>query len=142
MQQWAADPTLVSAVKEANAKGGLLPGMTVGKWDGLEESDPVVKSLQTSPAGVKLAALNQDKGISKLYLRDEKGNLVASTSKPLLFNNFSRPQFASCFKSEAPWNANEVKSDPSTGVKGVHLCVPVLDGKHAIGVLHSSVNAH
>lgn len=141
MQEWAASAAVVGAVKEANSKGGVLPGMSVGKWDALDEADPIVKSLQISQSGKALSDFSKDKGINKLYLRDEKGNLVASTSKPLLFNNVSRPQFASCIKGNAPWSDGEVKSDPSTGVKGVHICVPVVDAGKAIGVLHSSVNA-
>ena len=139
--EWAANPMFVAAVKESNAKGGLAPGMSNAKWEELAENDPVVLGFQNSEAGKAVTQLGQDKGISKLYLRDEKANLVASSNKPLLFNNASRPWIANPLKEGKPWSAAEVKPDPATQVKGVHLSVPVLDGGKTIGVLHTSVVA-
>lgn len=138
--EWAAHPAIVAAVKESNAAGGLVPGMNNGKWDELAENDPVVKAFQTSEAGKHVTGWEGDAGITKLYLRDEKGNVVASSSKPLLYNNGSKPPFVNAMKG-APWNATEVKPDPASQVKGVHISVPVLDGGKVIGVLHSSVAA-
>lgn len=140
--EWAANPALVAAVKESNAKGGLVTGMNNAKWDDLAEKDPVVLGFQSSGAGKAVSQLAQDSGISKLYLRDEKGNLVAcSSSKPLLYNNGSKPWVANPLKEGKPWSAAEVKPDPATQIKGVHLAVPVLDGGKTIGVLHTSVVA-
>ena len=139
--EWAANPILVAAVKESNAKGGLVTGMNSAKWDDLAEKDPVVLGFQSSEAGKAVSQLAQDSGISKLYLRDEKGNLVACSSKPLLYNNGSKPWIANTLKEGKPWSAAEVKPDPTTQIKGVHLAVPVLDGGKTIGVLHTSVVA-
>jgi len=140
--EWAANPVLVAAVKESNAKGGLVAGMSNAKWDDLAEKDPVVLGFQSSAAGKAISQLDQDKGISKLYLRDEKGNLVAcSNSKPLLYNNGSKAWIANPLKDGKPWSAAEVKPDHATQIKGVHLAVPVLDGGKTIGVLHTSVVA-
>ncbi|MEK6750506.1 MAG: hypothetical protein AABY83_15105 [Pseudomonadota bacterium] len=138
---WATDPVVVKAAQEANAKeGGLEPGMTNSKWDDLAEHDAKVTRFQTSGAGKLLTKLEQDKGISKLYLRDTKGNLVASgTNKPLIFNNSTKPPFINGMKGV--WAAGEVKPDPTSQVKGVHVAVPVVDGGKIIGVLHTSVVA-
>lgn len=137
--EWAANPALVAAVKESNVKGGLVAGMSNAKWDDLDEKDPVVLAFQSSGAGKAVSQLDQDNGISKLYLRDEKGNLVACSNKPLLYNNSSKPWIANPLKEGKPWSAAEVKPDPATQIKGVHLAVPVLDGGKTIGVLHTSV---
>lgn len=137
--EWAAHPTVVAAVKAANAKGPL-PGMNNGKWNDLDEKDPVVTAHETSPAGAQIAKWEADKNLSKLVLRDEKGNLVAASLKPVIYNNSARPPFANAIKGAA-WVDKEVKPDPSSGVKGVQVSAPVMDGGKTIGVLHSAVNA-
>lgn len=136
--EWAATPAVVAAVKEANAKGATA--LTNAKWEELADSDPAVQPYLGSPVAKQLAKWEEDKGISKLFLRDAKGNLVAASSKPLLYNNASRPAFANTFKG-APWAANEIKPDPTTQKKSVQLGVPVLDGGKPVGVLHSAVDA-
>ena len=138
--EWAANPTIVAAAKAANAKGALA-GMGNAKWTDLEDKDPAVLAFQENESGKLISKWDQDKGISKLYLRDEKANLVAASNKPLLYNNATKPWAANPLKDGKPWSATEVKPDPATQVKGVHLSVPVLDGGKAIGVLHTSVVA-
>lgn len=138
--EWAANPAIVAAVKAANAKGGLA-GMNNAKWVGLDEQDPVVLSFQNNEAGKLISKLDEDKGISKLYLRDEKGNLIASSNKPLLYNNGSKPWIANPMKEGRPWSATEAKPDPATQIDGVQVSAPVLDGGKPIGVLHTSVIA-
>ena len=140
LTEWAADPVLVAAVKAANAKGPLA-GMGNAKWTDLEDKDPLVLSFQTNEPGKVISTLDKDAGISKLYLRDENANLIASSNKPLLYNNATKPWISNPLKEGKPWAASEIKPDPATQVKGVHLGVPVLSGGKAIGVLHTSVVA-
>lgn len=138
MVEWAANPAIVAAVKESNAKGGLAAGMTNAKWDELAEGDPVVKGFQTSAAGKAVIKYEEDKGINKLYARDEKGNLVAGSNKPLLYNVASRGPFQAGIKGTI-WDSGEVKPDPTTQKKSVQVGVPIMDGGKVIGVLHSAV---
>lgn len=135
--EWVANPVILAAIKDANSKGP--GGMSNGDWDDLKDNDPKVEALKTSAAGKLLVKWEEDKSISKLFIRDEKGNLVAATSKALLFNNFSRPQFANPIKG-LPWSASEMKPDPTTQVLSVQIAVPILDGGKPIGVMNSSVN--
>jgi hypothetical protein len=137
--EWAANPALVAAVKESNAKGGLVPGMSNAKWDELNEADPVVKGFQSSAAGKMMSKWEEDKTLDKLFLRDEKGNLVASSVKPLLYNNANRPPFKNGLAGV--WNDNVVKPDPTTQKKTVQVSVPVVDGGKNIGVLQTAVVA-
>lgn len=143
MTGWAANPTVVELVKSSNSSGGLISGMTNSKWNFLEENDPLVLILKQNKAAELIQqweAMNQAE-ISKLYLRDQKGNLVASSKiKPLVYNNKTKPPFENAIKGK-PWTASEIKPDPGTQVPGVHVSVPVFDGDHVIGVLHSSVIA-
>jgi hypothetical protein len=137
---WAANPAVVAATRDANSKGGVLPGMTNAKWNDLEEKDPAVQSTMTSPVGVQIKKWEEDKNINKLFLRDLKANLVAGSSKSLLFNAANRTPVISALKGE-PWGDTVVKPDPTTQVKSVQISVPVLDGGKVIGVLHSSLTA-
>ncbi len=138
--EWAANPAVVAAVKESNAKGGL-PGVSNAKWDELGEGDAVVKGLSTSPAGKLVTKWEgEDKALNKLNLRDEKGNLTAyssSSGKPLLYNNAARPPFKGGLGGA--WSAKEIKPDPTTQKKSVQISAPILDGGKAIGVIHGAV---
>jgi hypothetical protein len=88
--EWAANPALVKAVKESNAKGGPLPGMTNGKWDELADKDPQVLGILANPASKLVQQWEADKGINKLFVRDEKGNMVAGSGKSLIYNAAAR----------------------------------------------------
>jgi hypothetical protein len=137
---WAANPVIVKAVKEANAKGGTLPGMTNGKWDELAENDPQITALLATPASKLVIQWEADKGINKLFVRDEKGNMVAGSGKSLIYNAAARPPVKEAMKGKA-WSAGEIKPDPTTQIKSVHVSAPVMDGAQVIGVIHTAVTA-
>ena len=141
LQEWAADPVLIAAVKEANAKGGAVRGMSNAKWDELASTDPVVKGTQTSAAGKRVTKLEESTDINKLFVRDARGDLVAGSAKPLLFNNAVRPAFANAITGKVYSDA-EVKTDPTTLKKSVQVSAPILDGGKPIGVLHTAVTAN
>lgn len=138
--EWSANPTIVQAVKDANAKGGLIPGMTNGKWDELAENDPQVTATLITPASKLVQQWEADKGINKLFVRDAKGNMVAGSGKSLVYNAAARPPVKEAMKGK-PWNTNEIKPDPTTQVKSVHVSAPILDGGKVIGVMHTAVTA-
>lgn len=138
---WAANPEIIAAAKESNIKDGV-PGMSNGKWDDVDNNDPVLAGLKQSAAGKLLSKWEENKELDKLFVRDEKGNLAAYSSgsgKPILYNNANRPPFQNGFKGV--WSAKEVKPDPTTQKKTVQISVPVLEGGKAIGVLQSAVVA-
>ena len=135
--EWAANPVIVGAVKDANAKGPL-PGMTNAKWLEVSDNDAVAQGYITSKAGNMVKKWEEDKEINKLVVRDEKGNLVASSTKPLLYNNAVRPVYVNAIKGQA-WGDNKVAPDPTTQVKSVQASAPVLDGGKVIGVIHVGI---
>jgi hypothetical protein len=135
--EWAANPVIVAAVKEVNASGGLA-GMSNGKWNDLDDKDPAVKAFETSKAGTLIRKWEEDKGINKLVLRDDKGNLVASSAKPLVYNNAARPVFVNAIKGQV-WAASEIRPDPTTSIKSVQAGAPVMDGGKVIGVIHVGI---
>jgi hypothetical protein len=137
------NPAVLAAVKEANAKGGAIAGMTNAKWDELAETDGQVTGFSSNAASKALQAFStKHSELNKLYLRDDKGNLVAAGSggKPLLWNVSSRPFFKGVMEGKA-WSDSAVKPDASTQVKGVLFAVPVMDGGKAIGLLQSNLTA-
>jgi hypothetical protein len=141
LTEWAANPAIVAAVKNSNAKGGLVHDMSNAKWDDLKDNDPAVTDIQNSDASKFLKTQETDKGINKLYARDGKGNLVAGASKPALYNNASRPPFKNAIDGKA-YVDSEVKEDLTTKKKSVQLSVPIMSEGKAIGVLHTAVTAN
>ena len=138
--EWAANPAVVGATKASNGSDGVIAGMTNSKWDELTDKDPQVMGFQTSAAGKLVVEWEQDKTIGKLYVRDQKGNLVASSAtKPLLYNVATRPPFINAMKG-APWATGEIKPDPTTQAKSVQVSAPVMDGGKAIGVIHANIS--
>lgn len=138
--EMAADPLIVAAVREAN--GHDNGGMNNGKWVDLSDADPAVKAMLSSKASQQIAKWEKaDTAINKILLRDQKGNIVAGSTKPLIYNNASRPVFANPIKGQ-PWAANEVKPDTTTQIPSVHVAAPVLDGGKPIGVIHAGVTAN
>lgn len=135
---WAANPILVKAAKEAGARGD--GGMTNAKWEDLADSEPAIQATITGPVSEQLRKWEEDKAINKLYLRDEKGNVVAGVTRTLLFNASKRPHIAAALKGEIA-QGQEIKPDPTTQVKSVQLAVPVLDGGKVVGVLHTAISA-
>lgn len=138
MVEWAANPLLIKAAKEASAKGS--GGMGNAKWEELADTDPAVQATMSGPVSDQLRKLEADKGINKLYLRDDKGNVVSGVARTLLFNAASRAHIAAALKGEVA-QGQDVKPDPSTQLKSVQLAVPVLDGGKVVGVLHTAVSA-
>ncbi|MGM9489879.1 hypothetical protein [Ideonella sp. YS5] len=137
--EMASDPVVLAAVREANAHDS--GGMNNGKWIELPDTDPAVKAALTTKISQQIAKWEQaDDTVNKIILRDQKGNLVAASVRPLIFNNANRPVFANAIKGQ-PWNAEEIKPDTSTQIPSVHVSAPVMDGGKAIGVLHAGVTA-
>jgi hypothetical protein len=138
---WAADPAIVQAVREANAKGPI-PGMGNAKWKELKETDPVVQGFVTNPAGQLLTKwMNADaKGINKIVLSGAKSQRVAFTSMPAVYLGKGRPNFDDSMDGKL-WQQGESKPDPSTNIDTVQISAPVKDGGKTIGVLLVSLTA-
>ncbi|MDP2825572.1 MAG: hypothetical protein Q8O52_23175 [Sulfuritalea sp.] len=139
---WAADPLIVKAVKEANARGPISM-MGNAKWRELKEDDPIVSGLVTNPTGQLLTTwMNADaKGINKVVLSGDKSHRVAFTSMPAIYIAKGRPNFDTSMNDAKAWQQGESKPDPSTSIDTVQISAPVKDGSTAIGVLLVSLTA-
>jgi len=139
--EWAANPEIVKAVKEANAKGPIA-AMGNAKWRELKEDDPVVSGLVTSSVGQLLTKwmAADAKGINKIVLSGDKSHRVAYTSMPAKYLGKGAPNFDDSIDGK-PWQQGESKPDPSTDIDTVQISAPVKDGGKVIGVLLVSLTA-
>ena len=137
--EWAANPAIVAAVKEANAHSNP-DGMTNSKWIEVDDKSPTATAFSSSKAGALVKKWEEDQGINKLVVRDEKGNLVAASTKPLLYNNAVRPVYINAMKGQ-PWAAPGIAPDPTTQIKSVQASAPVLSGGKVIGVIHTGITS-
>lgn len=138
---WAADPVIIAAVKESNARGPIA-GMGNAKWRELKESDPSVTAFEQNAAAKKMSQWMQadSKGINKIVLSGNKSQRVAFTSMPAIYIAKGKPNFDEAFEGKL-WHQGETKPDPSTNIEGVQIAAPVKDGGQVIGVLLVSLTA-
>jgi len=132
---WAQDPDVISAVKQANQKSAKMDN---ARWNGMSKTDAQVLSYQSSSAGKKLTGWNKDKSLGKLFLRDKKGNYVAGSKKPAIYNIASRPAFSKSEPGQG-WNSTKIKPDPTTNLASIQVSYPVISDGKKIGVIHTSV---
>lgn len=139
---WAADPLIVKAVKESNAKGPI-PMMGNAAWRDLKESDPIVKGLVDNAAGQLMTKwMNADaKGINKIVLSGDKSHRVGYTSMPAKYIGKGAPNFDTSMNDGKVWQQGESKPDPSTNIDSVQISAPVMDGGKVIGVLLVALTA-
>lgn len=139
---WAADPLIVQAVKDANAKGPIA-GMGNAKWKELKETDPVVSGFVTNATGKQLTKWMQAdaKAINKIVLSGAKSQRVAFTSMPAIYLGKGKPNFDTSMNDGKVWQQDESKPDPSTNIDTVQISAPVKDGDQVIGVLLVSLTA-
>ena len=138
---WAADPLIVQAVKDANAKGPI-EGLGNAKWRDLKEADPLVQGFITNPAGQLITKwMTADaKGINKIVLSGAKSQRVAFTSMPAIYIGKGKPNFDEALGGKV-WQQPESKPDPSTNIDTVQIAAPVKDDGKVIGVLLVSLTA-
>lgn len=139
--KWAADPVIVNAVKEANAKGPI-PMMGNAKWREIDPKDPLITSFETNPAGKLVTKwMNEDpKGINKIVVSGNRSQRVAFTSMPAIYIGKGKPNFDEAYDGKV-WQQPETKPDPSTQIETVQIAAPIKDGAEVIGVLLVSLTA-
>jgi hypothetical protein len=138
IQTWAADPTIVSAVKQYNAaKPAQAAAMEQATWAGTSVLDPLVRGMTKSPAAEVLRSKKGDV-VSEAFLSGADGGKVAFLGKT---SNWSHKGNS---KHDLPMSGRtwqgEVEVDESSGLQQVQVAVPVLDGRKPIGTLVVGLN--
>lgn len=133
VQAWAADPTLVSAVKAQNASlPAELNGMTQDKWKAATVLDPVVRGLTKNTVGQFLKS-KKDDAVSEAFVSDANGCKVGFLAKTSGWCHKGKPKHDDPMAGKT-WQG-DAEVDESTGLQQVQVAVPVLDGGKPVGSL-------
>ena len=130
---WAADPTIVAAVKALNAN--LPPehaAMTEGKWVDLSVLDPFVRSFSKNDVATLLKAKKGD-DVSEAFVSAANGTKVAFLAKTTSWSHKGKAKHDTPMTGKV-WQG-PVETDKSSGVQQIQVAVPVLDGGKPIGSL-------
>ena len=137
---WAADPIIVAAVKEQNARGPIA-GMDNTKWKAIRRSDPIVQGLTGNAAGQflrkKVEASNGT--LDKAFLNGAQGEKVAFAEKTISYIHRGQEKFDVPMSTGKAWQMTRPWFDESLQGYALQVAVPVMDGGKAIGVLVASV---
>ncbi|MGH9323523.1 MAG: PDC sensor domain-containing protein [Vicinamibacteria bacterium] len=144
VQGWAADPTIVAAVLEAD---GNLRSM-----DEIEEIDrdwqaatgvtDFMRTLINHPASERLRELrSSDPALQEIFATDQLGALVAATNKTSDFYQGDEEKFHEAFaEGKGGIHIGKLALDESIQSYSIPIGVPVLDQGKAIGVLVATLN--
>lgn len=133
IKTWAAEATLVKAVKAQNENlPADLAGMTQDKWKAAGILDPVVRSFTKNEAANVLKS-KKTEAVSEAFLSAADGGKVAFLTKPSNWSHKGKPKHDVPMTGKTWQGAVEV--DDSTGIRQVQVAVPVLEGDKPIGSL-------
>lgn len=131
LQVLGSDPTMVAAVKAANANPPAdYQDMTQAKWKVLSILSPEIKFFTKS----ELAAFLKSKRsalITEIFVSAANGTKVAFLAKTTSWNHTGSAKHDQTMKGKT-WIGSP-EEDESTGKIQVQIAFPVLDGKKAIG---------
>lgn len=131
IKTWAADATIVKAVKAQNENlSADLAAMTQDKWKAAGILDPVVRSLTKNEAATALKGKKTD-SVSEAFISAADGSKFAFLNKTSNWSHKGKPKHDVPMTGKTWQGAVEV--DDSTGIRQIQVAVPVLDGDKAIG---------
>lgn len=135
IQQWAADPAIVAAVKAYNAgKSPQAAAMDQARWQATSVIDPFVRGLTKTAAAEVLK--NKRRGgelVAEAFLSGADGGKVAFLGKPSSWSHLGKAKHDQPMSGRT-WRG-DVEIDASSGLRQVQVAVPVLDGRKPIGSL-------
>lgn len=137
---WAADPVIVNAVKDQNAKGPIA-GMDNLTWKSTRRTDSMVETFQNNDAGQWLTAkaVATQGWVTEVFLSAAAGEKVAFMEKTSSYIHKGNPKFDVPFTSGTTWQG-KVEFDESSQTFAIQVSVPVNADDKAIGVLVAGIN--
>lgn len=130
---WAADKSVVEAVKKANASPDpKFKDMTQDKWKDLKVIDPLVKDLMKT-AAAEFIKKNKSDAVSEGFINAADGTKVGFLAKTSGWSHKGKAKHDDPMAGKV-W-IGKVETDESTGVQQIQFAVPVMDGGKAIGSL-------
>jgi hypothetical protein len=144
VQQWASDPIVVQAVREANRNPRTMEEIeTINRaWEAATGVTEFMRTLIDHPAARRLKELRSSSPeIQEAFLTDELGANVAITNKTSDFYQGDEVQFLEAFnQGKGGVHIGELSLDESIHSYSIHVGVPIVDQERAIGVLLAAVN--
>ena len=144
VQQWAADPIVVQAVREANANPRSMDEIETlnREWEAASGVTQFMRTLIDHPAARRLRELRSSSPeIQEAFLTDALGANVAITNKTSDFYQGDEEQYLEAFnQGKGGVHIGELSLDESIHSYSIHVGVPVLDRGRPIGVLLAAVN--
>jgi hypothetical protein len=144
VRQWASDPIVVQAVREANARPRSMDEIEGinREWEEATGVTEFMRSLIEHPAARRLKELRSSSPeIQEAFLTDALGANVAITNKTSDFYQGDEAQYLEAFdQGKGGVHIGELSLDESIHSYSIHVGVPVLDQGQPIGVLLAAVN--
>jgi len=144
VQQWASDPIVLQAVREANANPRTMEEIEKInlEWEKATGVTPFMRALIDHPAARRLKELRtENPEIQEAFLTDAVGANVAITNKTSDFYQGDETQYLEAFnQGKGGLHVGELAFDESIHSYSIHVGVPVLDQGKPIGVLLAAVN--
>lgn len=144
VREWASDPVVLEAVKEANRSPRKLTEIERIdiEWQGATGVSPFMRTLIDHPAAVRLRELRAEhRELQEAFITDRLGANVAMTNKTSDFYQGDEEKFREAF-AEGKGGAyiGKLVLDESIQSYSIPVGVPVMDQGSAIGVLIVTVN--
>jgi hypothetical protein len=144
VRSWAADPVLVEAVRDANAKPYTLEEIAKldARWQATEGVDDFMRAMMETPAARRMRDLRGARTeMKEAFLTDRLGANVACTNKTSDFYQGDEDKFQVSFaEGKGDVFIGALSRDESTQSYSVQIGAPVMDGSEAIGVLVVTVS--
>ena len=138
------DPTIVAAVKAANAEGRTLDQIKTrdAEWQKTPGIDANMKALMDNTCGKYLHKLQTELPyLAEVFVMDNQGANVAMSDKTSDYWQGDEPKWQDSYKGGAgAVHISDVKFDDSTQTYTVQVSVPVMDAGHAIGAVTFGVD--
>lgn len=136
---YGTDPTLVAAVKEANAKTGTIEEIRDmdKKWQTHAGIADYMKEMMESKTATYLRSIQASAPhYAEIFLMNKLGANVAMTDKTSDYWQGDEDKFTKSFAdTKGELFIDEVEFDDSSQAYLVQVSVPVKDGEKAVGVI-------
>ena len=137
LTQWAQDPTIVDAIKNANTTFKTQSHINAvdKEWQDYSGISPLMLSMLESEAAKKLLSFESSASYyQEIFITDKFGTNVAMTAKTSDYWQGDEKKFTQCFnKGEATISSQEF--DKSAQKNLIHISIPVISGSKVIGVM-------
>jgi hypothetical protein len=145
VEQWASDPLVVQAVRDANATLRTMGEIELidTRWQATTGVDEFIGNVIGHPAAERLRELRvSNPELQEAFVTDRLGANVASTNKTSDFYQGDEAKFQEAYNDGVgAVHIGTISRDESIQSFSIPIGVPVMDDGRAIGVLVVTVNA-